>query len=321
MNTRRSIFALLLWAAAASPSLAITYTTIDYPASNRTDADGISGNSIIGTYANDFYHGFLYNGTTYTPIDYPGGANYTIVNGIDGNNLVGDYSDSSGKDHGFLYNGSSYATLDDPLGVVRNHAGIVEATSPFGISGNKIVGLYYDSSDVIHGFLYNGATWTTLDFPGSTYTEADGISGNRIVGSYADAAGNKHGFLYNGSAYTTLDAPQGPKGTFASGIDGNNIVGSYTDASGLSHGFLYNGSTYTTLDDPLAGPVGTVGLYSGSNGTGAGAISGNNIVGYYIDSSGVEHGFLATVPEPSSAVLLALALPGLAFAIARRRGS
>ena len=32
-------------------------------------------------------------------------------------------------------------------------------------------------------------------------------------------------------------------------------------------------------------------------------------------------GSLAAVPEPSSAVLLALALPGLVLAIARRRGS
>ena len=32
-------------------------------------------------------------------------------------------------------------------------------------------------------------------------------------------------------------------------------------------------------------------------------------------------GSLATVPEPASVVLLALALPGLAIAVVRRRGS
>ncbi|HEX4415867.1 MAG TPA: PEP-CTERM sorting domain-containing protein [Lacipirellulaceae bacterium] len=319
MNTKplKLVVAALLLTVATSTARAITYKTLDDPGSIRTDAFGISGNNIVGMYANSFYHGFLYDGTTYTPIDNPAATNFTVASGIDGNNIVGDYSDSSGKDHGFLYNGSSFTTLDDPLGVNRVVAGVVEATSPLGISGNNIVGLYYDSSDVVHGFLYNGATWTPLDFPGSTYTDAFGISGNRIVGSYADAAGNKHGYLYDDSAYTTLDAPLGTKGTFASGIDGNNIVGSYTDASGLSHGFLYNGSAYTTLDDPSAGPVGTVGNYSGSNGTSASAISGNNIVGYYIDSSGFEHGFEATVPEPSSLMLIVLAF--LAVVVGGRR--
>ena len=112
MNTRRSIFAMLLWAAAASPSLAITYTTLDFPGGNNTYAVGISGGNIVGAYydPSNVSHGFLYNGTTYTTIDYPGSTT-TELSGIDGNNIVGDHSG-----HGFLYNGSTYTTLNDPLG-------------------------------------------------------------------------------------------------------------------------------------------------------------------------------------------------------------
>ncbi len=199
----------------------------------------------------------------------------------------------------------TYTTIDDPL------AGPY-GTFAAGFSGGNIVGGYYDSLRVNHGFLYNGSTYTTLDDPlGTQGTIADGISGNNIVGSYTDSLQVNHGFLYNGSTCTTLDDPlaltQG-EGTFAEGIDGNNIVGFYEDASG-QHGFLYNGTTWTALDDPLA---------SRRGGTIAIGISGNNILGYYTDATGMLHGFLTTVPEPSTFVLAAL---GFLSVIAwRRRG-
>jgi hypothetical protein len=46
--------------------------------------------------------------------------------------------------HGFLYNGSTYTTVDDPLGV--------KGTEVLGVDGNNVVGTYFDSSDVPHGF-------------------------------------------------------------------------------------------------------------------------------------------------------------------------
>ena len=155
-----------------------------------------------------------------------------------------------------------------------------------------------------HGFLYNGSTYTTLDYPGSSQTFARGISGGNIVGSFDDSAG-AHGFLYNGTSYTSLDDPLGTQGTFAYGISGGNIVGYFNDSAGTFHGFLYNGSTYTTLDDPL-----------GTQGTEAYGISGNNIVGGYTDASGVGHGFLAAVPEPATFMFAAL---GFLSVIAWRR--
>ena len=79
------------------------------------------------------------------------------------------------------------------------------------------------------------------------------------------------------------------------GISGGNIVGFYYDSNPTPHGFLYNGSTYTTIDDPLA-----------VFGTFASGIDGNNIVGSY-NAESSSHGYLATVPEPSSVVLAAAA--------------
>jgi hypothetical protein len=48
-------------------------------------------------------------------------------------------------------------------------------TEAFGISGNSIVGVYWDNSfDIGKGFLYNGASWTALNHPWAvhgTYAE------------------------------------------------------------------------------------------------------------------------------------------------------
>jgi probable HAF family extracellular repeat protein len=49
-------------------------------------------------------------------------------------------------------------------------------TSAVGISeSGQIVGDYQDSTGKLHGFLYSNGSYTTLDPPGSTSTEAYGI--------------------------------------------------------------------------------------------------------------------------------------------------
>ena len=51
----------------------------------------------------------------------------------------------------------------------------------------------------------DGTTYTTLDVPGATHTNAYGIDGGNIVGYYND--GSYSGFSYDGSTYTALDVP------------------------------------------------------------------------------------------------------------------
>jgi hypothetical protein len=142
-----------------------------------------------------------------------------------------------------------------------------------GVSGNNIVGYYWDASYNTHGCLYNGTTWTTLDKPGSDYTEIYGVDGSNLVGS----AGN-HGFRYNGTTWTTIDKPGA--WTSINDISGNKLVGSYYDGS-YTHGFLYNGTTWTTLDMPWTTQLDTE----------IRSISGNNMVGEYWGETGYQ-GFL-----------------------------
>ena len=131
-------------------------------------------------------------------------------------------------------------------------------------------------------------TFTTLDAPlGTQGTFADGIQGDKIVGVYYDGSGNGHGFIYriHLKTWTTLDDPLAVGQSANFDISGNDIIGPYLDSQNNWHSFLYNGRTWTTLDYRLAAPGPNGGTWASGN-------QDNNIVGYYVDGSGVSHGFL-----------------------------
>jgi len=100
----------------------------------------------------------------------------------------------------------------------------------------QIVGLYL-AGGTFHGFLLNKGTFTTIDVPGATRTQAGGINDRgQIVGDYL-ADGVQHGFRFDGGIFVTTDVPTGTA-TQAVGInDRGEIVGVYTSA-GRSHGFV-----------------------------------------------------------------------------------
>ena len=92
---------------------------IDHPMGTLlgTFATGISGPNIAGTYLrfpDGTAHGFLYNGSTFTPIDVPG-ATDTNVHGIDGLRVVGSYDDAAGRTHGFVMTVPEPSLLAVPL--------------------------------------------------------------------------------------------------------------------------------------------------------------------------------------------------------------
>jgi len=271
-----------------------TFTSLDAPGAVETYAYGISGGNIVGWYYDSSYtpHGYLYNGGTFTTLDAPG-STATYVWGISRGQIVGEAD--SGSFQRSVLSGSSYTTLFPNT-----------LTSTYGIDGSNIVGRSYDDSGVMHGFLYNGTTFTTLDGPGAIATSASGISGVNIVGFYTDKSGYDYGFQYDGTTYNTLMDPNAnigafpTGGTYAQGVSGNNIVGYYRNNSG-DHGFLYDGTSYTTLDVPGAVDTDVLG------------IDGNNIVGYCIDNTGL-HGFweiIGPVPEPSTLALASIVGLGL----------
>ncbi|HEY2364256.1 MAG TPA: NUDIX hydrolase [Candidatus Angelobacter sp.] len=81
--------------------------------------------------------------------------------------------------------------------------------------------------------------FTTIDFPGSTFTFVGGgnFEGDS-VGEYNDAADVGHGFLLKRGVFTSFDFP-GATNTAATGINpGGIIVGAYLDSLGNQHGFI-----------------------------------------------------------------------------------
>jgi hypothetical protein len=219
------------------PAEAITYRiqTLDYPGATDTSANGIYKSNIVGYYYDEagIVHGFLYDGTNWSTLDYPGAAgSVTAASGIYKGNIVGCYYDEAGIVHGFLYDGMNWSTLDYP--------GVTNGTEAYGIYKSNIVGYYYDEAGIVHGFLYDGTNWSTLDYPGvaGSVTAAYGIYEGNIVGGYSDAQGKGHGFLYDGTNWSTLDYPGVTNGTEAYGIYNGNIVGYYYDVEVNEHGFL-----------------------------------------------------------------------------------
>ena len=224
-----------------------------------------------------------YNFTTL--VGFPSGTYGGEAFGInDAGQIVGAYVDANHLMHGYIYSNGTYTIIDDPLagtnGPYPQSGGSTGGTQAFGINNSgQIVGEYFDSDGALHGFSYSSGAYTTLDAPqgGGTYASAINSSG-QIVGLYF---GEPNGFLYSNGAYTTL--PTYLSGYYqVTGInDAGQIVG-MTYSGGLPNAFLYSNGVFTSLSDPL-----------GTNGTAAVAINNNGqIVGYYLDSSNVQHGFV-----------------------------
>ena len=120
-------------------------------------------------------------------------------------------------------------------------------------NADQIVGRYTGNAGV-HGFLYSGGTYTTLDYPLSISTYANGINDlGQIVGTYVDAS-DKHGFLYSGGAYTTIDAPGNVQFAELYSInDAGQMIGFYQDnIAPYDHSFLYSNGNFTIVNDPAA---------------------------------------------------------------------
>ncbi|HEV3025034.1 MAG TPA: hypothetical protein VGX76_21325, partial [Pirellulales bacterium] len=54
-------------------------------------------------------------------------------------------------------------------------------TFAIGVSGSNVVGGYYDAGNQSCGFVFNGATYDELDYPGAVSTTVSGISDSNIV--------------------------------------------------------------------------------------------------------------------------------------------
>src|SRR6516162_9249054 len=98
-------------------------------------------------------------------------------------------------------------------------------------------------------------TFTTVDFPGSIYTDLLGFTPETMVGQFIDTGGSTHGWLFSeeGGAFQQFDVP-GAWMTTLSAIDHSGTFGGvYRDDSAhpaRRHGFIVAGNVLTTIDYP-----------------------------------------------------------------------
>ena len=268
----------------------LNWQTFDVPGATHTWIDGIDGETIAGSfYDGSTTKGFLYNrqtevlnilqspsadwtlplaisnGTVVGSIGsnssyvrngfayYSGSNSWSLLNppqgvqndleayGIDGANIVG----GTGSGMSFLLNGSNWTFFNSPFGT---------ASSAEGISGDKIIGRYYNiGMNGGGGYIKENDNWTLLNVAGATETVPRDVDGNIIIGQYRMGDWTTRSFLFDGANWTYLDAPSA-NSTWAFGIDGNTIVGSYNDASDISHGFIL------TVPEPSALSLLAIGL-------------------------------------------------------------
>jgi hypothetical protein len=157
---------------------------------------------------------------------------------------------------------------------------------------------YIDASGNTHGFVWQNGTATSVDYPlgvGTTYLLQDNSSG-QVAGYYSGMDGVSHSVIYNsasGTWSTVPDAPGGYAFNAAGGInDQGQLAGEYSpNAAGPPNlvGWLYNikANSYTSFTVP---PSGSDQSYYGSDT--AGMNNHGDISGFYVDSSGIYHGFV-----------------------------
>jgi uncharacterized membrane protein len=269
---RKVLPLLLLLLLAVSSTYGATWTTVDVPGSQATEAFRINNaGDVVGAFldAGNVWHGYLLSGGVFTTID-PPGATLTAASGInDMRQITGYFYESERLSHGFLLDGQNYAVLDFPGAMETLAAGINNA--------GEIVGEYRDTSNQFHGFTWSTSNFTTIDVPGSPATGLLGLNNHgNLVGVYEDSSFRSHGFVLN---------VQGALRKFgwkqANGINDYKII---VGAKG-SNGIKFNLKTDVLVKIRFPHAVSTD--CTGINNKG-------QMVGDYRDASGGLHGFLRT---------------------------
>lgn len=146
----------------------------------------------------------------------------------------------------------------------------------------------------MHGYVYDGATWTTIDvpIPGCTGTVIRDIDGNRIVGGYTTGGGmgtQGFNFIYDGAGFHEWNAWSNPLwNTIPTSIEGDKVLAYETNWWGQNiHGVLvYEGvqRTWTQYDAPaeLSGQVYAARIHDNKI-VGGASVTGNWTQGYVFD--------------------------------------
>ena len=149
-----------------------------------------------------------------------------------------------------------------------------------------VVGIYDDSTGASRGFVrFNDGSFSApIVDPNDTadFTEGRGINNSRTVnGDYLGSDGNVHSFFLSNGTFTEYDVPGTVQTNLLSINDAGDFTGAFDDGSGIFQAFFSVDGTITSWSVP--GAILTA-AYEINN-------SKQLVVGYFIDSSGIQHGY------------------------------
>ena len=213
--------------------------------------------------------------------------------------IVGQYEDASFLYHAFIrYPDGRFTRFEaKDAGTVGVASGVVGTFAYSVNSKGETAGVYFDASQVEHGFVRSPqGNITEFDPTGSVSTmvceETCLDPEGSAVGYYIDGTSTIHGFLrLRDGSITVIDAPGAGSGdytgTIAASISADQDIGGYfVDSGGAIHSFVrHRDGSYTIFNTPKA--------YAGP-GSGTAAFSINAwgaTTGIYTDSGFVQHGF------------------------------
>ena len=200
----------------------------------NADANSINNS---GKIAGD---GYVYSKGSYTSLNAPGSIGGTHATSINNSGqIAGWYKDATGY-RGFVESEGAFTTLTGPGNSPITYARSIN-------DSGQVAGQYYIYSEpnrpTGYGFMYSHCSFTTLSFPGSTFTGATAINANGQVtgvydtGFWTGGIGSYKSFVYSDGSFTSLSVP-GSSYTYALGINvRGQVVGEYGDIRGV-HGFI-----------------------------------------------------------------------------------
>jgi len=287
-----------------------TIVTFDAPGAGTGAGQGTlayamnSSEEVAGEYfdGNGVQHAFLRASQgKITTFDAPGTGQGTFACDVnDAGEISGDYNT------GPLVGGKWQAFLRHKDGTIIEYS-VGQDITCWGYNGLSptgwVTGVSVDQ-DTLHALGYLRApdgSVTTFDAPGDgtgayqgTYPDAINLE-LTVAGNTTDANNVNHGFLRRvDGTFTTFDPPGAGtgagQGTYALSVNLiGAIVGAFIDANDVYHGYSREPGAeggFITFDVPGAGTGAFQGTIAGG-GNDAGAIAG-----YYVDDTGVAHGFL-----------------------------
>lgn len=174
-----------------------TFTTLSDPNGTITEPCCINNNGVIGGayYNTGGPYGFALVDSTYRTLTPPETTTSSVIGVTASGEFILSSVTSANKAVYYSYSDGSYSKISFP-GNIDN--GLIFGVNP---QGTEFVGAYSPNIETAAGFVYQNGVLTTLQFPGSTDTNAEGVNRfGEVVGIYTDASGYQQGFSWKASS-------------------------------------------------------------------------------------------------------------------------